>query len=45
MRLYDVDQRAQEDISDSGQDDEPLFDISTDNRHRNKADFGNFQYE
>ena len=45
MRLYDVDQRAQVDISDSGQDDEPLFDISTDNRHRNKADFGNFQYE
>jgi len=45
MRLYDVDQKAQEDISDSGQDDEPLFDISTDNRHRNKADFGNFQYE
>jgi len=45
MRLYDVDQRAQEDISDSGQDDEPLFDISTDNRHRNKADFGTFQYE
>ena len=45
MRLYDVDQKAQEDIADSGQDDEPLFDISTDNRHRNKADFGNFQYE
>ena len=45
MRLYDVDQKAQEDIADSGQDDEPLFDVSTDNRHRNKADFGNFQYE
>ena len=45
MRLYDVDQKAQEDIADSGQDDEPLFDISTDNRHRNKADFGNFQNE
>ena len=45
LRLYEVDQKAQEDIADSGQDDEPLFDISTDNRHRNKADFGNFQYE
>jgi len=44
MRLYDVEQKAQEDISDSGQDDTPLFDVSTDNRHRNKADFGNFQY-
>tara|TARA_B100001964_G_scaffold92732_2_gene104045 strand:+ start:1127 stop:2419 length:1293 start_codon:yes stop_codon:yes gene_type:complete len=45
MRLYDVEQKAQEDISDSGQDDEPLFDTSTGNRMRNKADFGGFQYE
>ncbi len=45
MRLYDVEQKAQEDISDSGQDDEPLFDQSTGNRMRNKADFGAFQYE
>ena len=45
MRLYDAEAKAQEDIADSGQDDEPLFDISTDNRHRNKADFGAFQYE
>ena len=46
MRLYDVEQKAQEDIADSGQDDdEPLFDQSTGNRHRNKADFGAFQYE
>ena len=45
MRLYDVEQKAQEDIADSGQDDEPLFDTSTGNRMRNKADFGGFQYE
>ena len=45
MRLYDAEAKAQEDIANSGQDDEPLFDISTDNRHRNKADFGAFQYE
>jgi hypothetical protein len=45
MRLYDAEHKAQEDIADSGQDDEPLFDRSTDNRHRNKADFGAFQYE
>ena len=45
MRLYDAEPKAQEDIADSGQDDEPLFDVSTDNRHRNKADFGAFQYE
>ena len=45
MRLYDAEHKAQEDIADSGQDDEPLFDVSTDNRHRNKADFGAFQYE
>ena len=44
MRLYDVEQKAQEDIADSGQD-EPLFDVSTGNRMRNKADFGTFQYE
>ena len=45
MRLYDVEQKAQEDIADSGQNDEPLFDVSTGNRMRNKADFGTFQYE
>ena len=45
MRLYDVEQKAQEDIADSGQNDEPLFDTSTGNRMRNKADFGAFQYE
>ena len=46
MRLYDVEQKAQDDIADSGQDDdEPLFDQSTGNRMRNKADFGAFQYE
>ena len=45
MRLYDVEQKAQEDIADSGQNDEPLFDVSTGNRMRSKADFGTFQYE
>ena len=46
MRLYDVEQKAQDDIADSGQDDdEPLFDQSTGNRMRSKADFGTFQYE
>ena len=45
IRLYDVEQKAQEDIADSGQNDEPLFDVSTGNRMRNKADFGTFQYE
>ena len=45
MRLYDVEQKAQEDIADSGQNDEPLFDVSTGNIMRNKADFGTFQYE
>ena len=45
MRLYDGEQKAQEDIADSGQNDEPLFDVSTGNRMRNKADFGTFQYE
>lgn len=43
MRLYDVEQKAQEDIADSGQSDEPLFDTSTGNRMRNKADFTAFQ--
>ena len=39
MRLYDCEQSAQADLVDSGQDDEPAFDVGTNNRMRNKKDF------
>ena len=47
MRLYDVEQNAQTDLVDSGQefDDGPAFDVATGNRMRNKADFGAFSYD
>ena len=33
MKLYDVEQQAQEDIVDSGQDDTPAFDKSSSDRY------------
>jgi hypothetical protein len=42
MRLYDVEQKAQVDLVDSGQDkDVPVFDIATSGRMARKKDFSN----
>ena len=39
MRLYDVEQKAQVDLVDSGQDDVPAFDKATNGRMSKKKDF------
>ena len=39
MRLYDVEQKAQVDLVDSGQDDIPAFDKATNGRMSKKKDF------
>ena len=44
MKLYDVEDSAQHDIVDSGQDDGPLFDKSTfGKRARSEGNFGDFK--
>ena len=45
MRLFDVDQAAQDELVDSGQeDDTPSFDVATNGKFR-KRDFSEFDYE
>ena len=45
MRLFDVDQAAQDELVDSGQeDDTPSFDVATNGKFR-KRDFPEFEYE
>ena len=39
MRLYDVEQKAQVDLVDSGQQDVPAFDKATGGRMSKKKDF------
>ena len=45
MRLFDVDQEAQDELVDSGQeDDTPSFDVATNGKFR-KRDFSELDYE
>ena len=45
MKLYDVEDSAQDDIADSGQDDEPVFDKSTfGKRARKERSFDGFKH-
>ena len=45
MRLFDIDQAAQDELVDSGQeDDTPSFDVATNGKFR-KRDFSEFDYE
>tara|TARA_B100000686_G_scaffold262049_1_gene275290 strand:- start:1983 stop:3386 length:1404 start_codon:yes stop_codon:yes gene_type:complete len=45
MRLYDVEQRAQVDLVDSGQEDIPAFDKATGGRLSRKKDFSTLVFE
>jgi len=44
MKLYDVEASAQENISDAGQDDEPMFDKSTFGRRQRTENFEGFKF-
>ena len=45
MRLFDVDQTAQDELVDNGQnDDTPAFDVATGGKFK-KRDFTGFDYE
>ena len=45
MRLFDVDQSAQDELVDNGQDnDTPAFDVATGGKFK-KRDFSGFDYE
>lgn len=44
MKLYDVEESAQDGLTDSGQDDTPLFDKSTFGKRARSDGFGDFKY-
>jgi replicative DNA helicase len=44
MKLYDVEASAQENLSDSGQDDEPMFDKSSFGRRQKTESFDGFKF-
>jgi len=45
MRLYDVEQKAQVDLVDSGQEDIPAFDKATGGRMTRKKDFSDLVFD
>lgn len=44
MKLYDVEESAQDGLADSGQDDVPVFDKSTFGKRARSEGFGDFKY-
>jgi len=44
MKLYDVEESAQEGLADSGQDDGPAFDKTNSGRRVSSEKFNDFKY-